>query len=86
MGKQTNKVIDLLGGWLPGSQFNATIMAEVKQCNTLINTLKEDTRRAREEDDQDEIKDCGERIKRYKGMRDNLEAKLFESQNEVEVV
>ena len=83
LGKQTNKVIDLLGGWLPGSQSNATIMAEVKQCNTMINTLKEDMKRAREEDDQDEITDCGERIKRYKGMRDNLEAKLFESQNEV---
>ena len=68
LGKQTNKVIDLLGGSLPWSQSNAAIMADVKKCNTIINILKEDMRRVREDNDQDEIEDCGKRIKRYKQM------------------
>ena len=81
MGKQTDKVVDLLGGLLPGPQkTSATIMADVKQCNNMINILKEDMKRAREEGDQDEVEDCGERIKRYKRMRDNLEAQLFETE------
>ena len=83
LGKQTNKVIDLLGGFLPGSQSNAAIMAEVEQCNIIINTLKENMRRAREDNGQDKIEDCGKRIKRYKRMQDNLEAKLFETENDV---
>ena len=61
--RQMSKVINLMGGLLPGSQSNATIMADLKQCNTIINGLKEDMRRAREEDDQDKIKHCGEHIK-----------------------
>ena len=83
MGKQTNNDVDLLSGLLPGSQTKAMIMADVKQCNTMINGLKEDMRRAREEGDQAEVEDCGQRIKRYKRMRDNLEAKLFDTNNEV---
>ena len=66
---------------LPGSQkTSVTIMADVKQCNNMINSLKEDMKRAREEGDQDEVEDCGERIKRYKRMRDNLGAQLFETE------
>lgn len=93
MSKQSEKVTDLLGGLLPTLTNNntqpapqktkATIMADVKQCNNMINGLKEDIKRAREEGDQAKVADCGERINRYKRMRRDLEAQLFDTQNEV---
>ena len=89
MLQQGDKMNEMLDRCIPllnpaaGARTDSDVLAEIKSCDEMINNLKRSKREAQKEDDADEVRDCEERIGRYKKKRNSLEAGMFGTQNEV---